>query len=141
MSLFNRPKADAKPDAAPARRPADARRSPAEGADSKKLIVGRDISLNGEISACQQLLVEGTVQASLSEGDHIEIAETGLYKGTATVREAIIRGRFEGELTAQRCVVSDKGLITGTLTYSVLEVEAGGVIKGTMNLIGDEAAE
>ena len=40
------------------------------------LIVGRNIRLKGEISACQRLIVEGRVEASMHSGT-IEIAEGG----------------------------------------------------------------
>ena len=50
---------------------------PEAATEMRKLIVGRDIALAGEISACDYLVVEGTVEARVREGRHIEIADTG----------------------------------------------------------------
>ena len=59
-----------------------ARRTESIGdAQGKKLIVGREICLTGEISACDTLVVEGRVEAELSDSRTIEIAETGVFKG------------------------------------------------------------
>src|SRR5258708_30050827 len=58
--------------------------------ESKRLIVGRDIILSGEITACDVLVVEGRVEATFSNSHSIDIASTGHFKGTAEIEEADI---------------------------------------------------
>ena len=70
--------------------------------DSKRLVVGQPISVSGDISACETLVVQGKVEASLSDAETIEVAEGGLFKGTAEVDYAIISGTFDGTLKARR---------------------------------------
>jgi cytoskeletal protein CcmA (bactofilin family) len=110
--------------------------------ESKKLIVGKDIILTGEIRACDRLMVEGRVEASLEDCHSIEIAETGLFKGAAEIDVAEISGRFEGNLVArQRLSVRATGRVVGSVRYGELEVERGGVISGEVeNLDGVSAA-
>jgi cytoskeletal protein CcmA (bactofilin family) len=97
----------------------------------RKLIVGRDISLSGEITACDHLVVEGTVDATLREGQRIEITESGLFRGKVEISEADIAGRFEGEITVRgRLRVRSTGRIDGKIQYGELEVEAGGHLEG-----------
>lgn len=99
----------------------------------RKLTVGRGIVLNGEISACEHLLVEGRVEASLKGAKIIEVAESGTFKGDADIEDAIIAGRFEGDLVVHgRLSVRGTGKVTGSVRYTRLEVESGGVISGTM---------
>ncbi|MBI4968736.1 MAG: polymer-forming cytoskeletal protein [Rhodospirillales bacterium] len=108
---------------------------PNEG-DGKKLIVGREICLTGEISACDRLVVEGTVEASLSNARSIDITETGLFKGNAEVDDATINGRFEGRLSVRgRLVVRALGKVSGTVRYGSLVVESGGEIAGTVEVV------
>ena len=57
-------------------------------AQGKKLIVGREICLTGEISACDTLVVEGRVEAALSDSRTIEITETGSFKGEIEINVA-----------------------------------------------------
>jgi cytoskeletal protein CcmA (bactofilin family) len=102
----------------------------------RKLIVGRDISLSGEITACDVLVVEGTVEARLRDGRNIEIAETGLFKGSVEIDEADIAGRFEGEITVRgRLRLRAGGKIQGSIRYGELEVEAGGQLSGDIQVI------
>jgi cytoskeletal protein CcmA (bactofilin family) len=107
----------------------------------RKLIVGRDISLSGEIAACDVLVVEGTVEARLRDGRNIEISETGLFKGSVEIDEADIAGRFEGEITVRgRLKVRAGGRIQGSIRYGELEVEAGGQLSGDIQVIGAQPA-
>src|SRR5437870_707018 len=48
--------------------------------EARKLIVGREISLSGEINSCDRLIVEGSVEANLQNCHEVDIAETGLFK-------------------------------------------------------------
>ncbi len=114
---------------------------PNGGADMRKLIVGRDITLTGEIRACDMLIVEGMVEASLRDGRVIEIAETGLFKGSVEIDEADIAGRFEGDVTVRgRLRVRSSGRIIGKVCYGELEIEAGGQIIGEIAVAPDPNA-
>lgn len=100
-------------------------------ADTRKLIVGREISLSGEITACDRLVVEGSVEANLANCKDIDIAETGLFKGSASIDDAEVRGRFEGTLNVRRrLLIRASGKVIGTVRYGQIEIECGGQISG-----------
>ena len=121
--------------AAPAAAPA-----PAREAELRQLLVGREITLSGEITTCDRLLVEGSVEANLSNCADIEIAQTGLFKGTAAVDHAEIHGRFEGALTVKtRLLIKATGRVSGSIRYGQLEVECGGQISGDIQSTGLDA--
>src|SRR6516225_9572085 len=100
-------------------------------ADMRKLIVGREITLSGEITSCDKVIVEGSVEANLTNCRDIDIAESGLFKGEAAIEEADIRGRFEGNLTVRkRLMIRASGRVSGTIRYGQIEIECGGQISG-----------
>ena len=108
--------------------------------EQRRLIVGRDISLNGEIGSCDVLVVEGTVEAKLRDGRSIEIAETGLFKGSVEIDEADIGGRFEGDIIVRgRLTVRSSGKINGSIKYGELSVEAGAKLNGDIGLYSPAA--
>lgn len=110
--------------------------------DTRKLIVGREIRLSGEITACEKLVVEGRVEANLTDSRIIDIATTGYFKGTAEVEEAIISGEFQGTLTVRgRLFVRATGKVAGELRYGELEIERGGRISGDVDQNGSAARE
>lgn len=105
--------------------------------EQRRLTVGRDISLTGEIGSCDVLVVEGTVEAKLREGRLVEIAETGLFKGSVDIEEADIAGRFEGDIAVRgRLTVRSTGKITGSIRFGELAVDAGGQLVGDIQIYG-----
>ena len=107
--------------------------------DVRTLIVGREISLSGEINSCNQLVVEGSVEANLQNCRDVDISETGLFKGSASIDEAEVRGRFEGNLTVRkRLLIRATGKVTGTIRYGQIEIECGGQISGDIQAQGHE---
>ena len=96
-----------------------------------KLTVGPNIKLKGvEITDCDTLVVEGTVEATMNSRV-IQIAEQGAFKGSAEIDIAEIRGQFDGNLTVrQKLVIYSTGKVTGTIRYGKLVVEEGGQISG-----------
>jgi cytoskeletal protein CcmA (bactofilin family) len=105
--------------------------------ESKKLTVGRDISLKGEITSCDKLVVEGRVEATMESARVIEVARSGFFKGNVVVEEADISGRFEGELTAKsQLTVRAGGRVSGAIRYGKIVIEAGGEISGDMSSLG-----
>ncbi len=104
--------------------------------DGKKLIVGREIALSGQISSCEKLIVEGRVEANMSECHEIEIAESGTFKGSAEIEVAEISGTFEGAITARDLlIVRATGRVTGTIRYGRVEIERGGEIEGDVQVL------
>ncbi|MBO6519132.1 MAG: polymer-forming cytoskeletal protein [Rhodospirillales bacterium] len=107
-----------------------------------RLIVGPNIKLKGvEIEDCDTLVVEGYVEASM-DSRVIEVSETGVYKGTVEIDTAIIRGRFEGELTArERLIVHTTGDVSGKIRYGRLAIDEGGRVHGDLDELADTPAK
>ncbi|MEX2642916.1 MAG: polymer-forming cytoskeletal protein [Acetobacterales bacterium] len=115
--------------------------SPADPADrgerGNTLIVGPNIRLKGEIAACDTLVVQGNIEASM-DSRHIDIAEGGVFVGEAAVDTADIAGHFEGTITVRDCLsVRNTGQVRGSIRYGRLSVQDGGVLKGEVELIED----
>ena len=114
--------------------PAPAPAPKKETAELRTLIVGREIALSGEITSCDRLVVEGSVEANLANCRDIDIAESGLFKGSASIDEAEIRGRFEGILTVKkRLLIRSTGKVVGTVRYGQIEIERGGQLSGDVH--------
>jgi len=102
-------------------------------AGDRCLTIGRGINMSGEIESCDHLLVEGTVEAALKGAKVLEVAESGVFYGTVEIEEATIAGRFEGDIAVSgRLTLHATAVITGSIAYRELEVEAGAIIDGRM---------
>jgi cytoskeletal protein CcmA (bactofilin family) len=96
-----------------------------------KLTVGPNIKLKGvEITDCDTLVVEGTVEATM-DSRVIQISELGAFKGSADIDIAEIHGQFDGNLTVrQKLVIYATGKVVGKIRYGKLVIEEGGQLSG-----------
>jgi cytoskeletal protein CcmA (bactofilin family) len=109
--------------------------TPAAEATARKLVVGRDILLTGEVTACDVLVVEGTVKADISGCKQLLIADGGTFAGKASVESADIFGKFDGDLSTSSLLwVRGSGKVDGKVRYQDLIVERGGRISGDVQL-------
>jgi cytoskeletal protein CcmA (bactofilin family) len=126
----------------PLRRPMDLTNQPKPDGEMRRLSVGKEITLSGEINSCDKLFIEGSVEANLTNCRDVDIAEGGLFKGSAAIEEAEVRGRFEGELVVRRrLLIRAGGKVVGTIRYGQLEVESGGELSGEIQAAGDNVAD
>ena len=105
-------------------------KAPVESTGSK-LTVGPNIKLKGvEITDCDTLVVEGTVEATM-DSRVIQISEQGAFRGSAEIDIAEIHGEFNGTLTVrQKLVIYSTGKVNGKIRYGKLVVEEGGQLAG-----------
>lgn len=110
--------------------------------NQNRLVIGQGITLSGEIEACEHLVVEGTVEASLKGASVLDISESGAFFGTVEIDEANISGRFEGDITVNgRLTIEETGVIIGSITYKELAIEAGATLEGSISPIGSQASQ
>ncbi len=116
--------------------PASTATAPAlSGAPTKeggsKLTVGPNIKLKGvEITDCDTLVVEGTVEATM-DSRVMHITEIGAFKGSADIDYAEIHGEFNGDLTVrERLVIFSTGRVSGKIRYGKVVIQEGGQLMG-----------
>ncbi|MCC7425274.1 MAG: polymer-forming cytoskeletal protein [Alphaproteobacteria bacterium] len=108
-------------------------------AERRMLVVGRGITLQGTITDCERLVVEGTVEATLNNALEVSIAATGVFKGEVEIDDADISGAFDGTMTCRNTLmVRSSGRISGAVRCRRLSVEEGGQISGRIEMLPAE---
>lgn len=133
------PQATGTPTPAPAERmPA----APLARPQSKRVLtVGPEIQMKGEVTSCDRVIIEGTVDATMRDVHTVELAESGSLKGTAEVEDAEISGAFEGDLVVRgRLTVYSSGRVRGNVTYGEIEIQRGGQISGNIRNVAEAKA-
>jgi len=128
------PKAGTPPPMSAIQRPAPTP-TPAAQATARKLVVGHEILLTGEITACDVLVVEGTVKADISGCKQLLVADGGTFAGKASVESADILGKFDGDLSTSSLLwIRSTGKVDGKVRYRDLIIERGGRISGDVQV-------
>jgi cytoskeletal protein CcmA (bactofilin family) len=106
-------------------------RAPASQESESRLIVGPNIKLKGvEITDCDTLVVEGSVEATM-DSRVMQIAARGSFKGTAEIDIAEIRGEFDGNLVVRdKLTVYSTGKVSGQIRYGKIVMEEGAQLSG-----------
>lgn len=108
--------------------------APQQTEEHRRLMLGRDIKLVGEITNCEHLIIEGALEAKTLETQRLDLLETGSFTGSATVKDAIIAGRFDGKLVVTgRLSIKSTAVVKGEISYGALEIEAGSRIEASIS--------
>lgn len=97
----------------------------------KCLLIGKQVTLKGEVPACDKVVVEGEAELQLSGCRTLQVGTLGVFRGRAEVAEADIAGVFEGEIVArERLSVRSTARMSGKISYGQIVIEAGGRVSG-----------
>ena len=139
---FPQPASNPPPASGTVPRPAmpPARPAPRDPTERRTLVVGRGISVQGTIQDAERLVVEGLVEATLLQATEVSITQGGVFKGAVEVEDAEIGGTIDGTVTARgSLIVRATGKVLGTARCRRLQVEDGGQITGTIEMITDSS--
>lgn len=105
--------------------------------EARRLVVGPGIHLQGNVSSCAHLVVEGRIDATLLTAQRMDVLLGGRFSGTAEVHEAVVSGHVDGKLTVTgRLLLRPGARVTGELHYGSLQIEPGAQLHGSLTPIG-----
>ena len=102
--------------------------------DANRLYIGEGVTIKGEISVPDTLVVCGSLEGDVSVGNLV-VGETGAIKGRITVAEnAEISGKVFEKLEV-KCllILRSTGRVDGNISYGLLQIEQGASIAGGLS--------
>ena len=113
-------------------------RSSMDGTKEGNIHIGSGVSVNGEINAPNEVIVNGKHSGKIAAGK-ISVKNGGGVDGETAVETAEIEGNYDGNLqVAGTLSVSSSGVAKGEIRYKDLEISLGGKISGTIAEMSDE---
>lgn len=105
-------------------------------AATERSIIGKNITITGDISATEDLIVEGRVTGLINLNEsRLTVGEDGYAKSQISAREVVILGRVEGKIIAtERVELRHTAQVTGDITAPRLIIHQDAVIKGSVDL-------
>lgn len=102
----------------------------------------RSLSLNtlvkgtvvkGDIKAESDIRIDGKIEGTLECGSKVIIGPTGVVEGEIKCANAVIEGRFDGNLVVQETLsLKETAIINGDASYDKLIVQQGAVINAAI---------
>ncbi|MFH1434772.1 MAG: GatB/YqeY domain-containing protein [Pseudomonadota bacterium] len=114
---------------------------PVEASSASVLVIGKNVSVNGQVSNCEVLKINGNAEMTVDTTAKIIVEKEGRFKGDAKVKEAQIGGTFEGKLSVEETLlITSDGRVDGKVNYGSIEIRRGGIISGEVHQ-GEEKAD
>ncbi len=106
-------------------------------------VLGRSVISKGEISASEDLSIEGQFDGTISMKDHcLTVGTNGQVKAEIQARQVVIHGTVNGNITAREKVeIRRTGRVQGDLTAAGVAIEDGAYFKGSIEIQREDTPE
>jgi cytoskeletal protein CcmA (bactofilin family) len=103
--------------------------------DAPETTLGEGVSFKGELSFERLLRIDGSFEGELRSQGKVVVGPKGSVKANLNLREAIIEGKIEGNLTIQeRLELRGNAIIYGDIRAKSLIVDEGVTIVGLVEV-------
>ena len=112
-------------------------------ASQHQTVLGKTVVLRGELSANEDLLIEGQFEGTISLEDHcLTVGADGQVQAEVRARQVVILGSVSGNVVAREKVeIRRSGHLVGDLTTGAVAIEEGAYFKGSIEILREEAKE
>lgn len=137
-------KKDEMPAQTPAPRPEPApraERTTTSTASSERAAIGRSITIKGEVTGDEDLLIQGRVEGSVDLKQHsVTVGREGEVKASIVARVVTVEGKVEGDLSAdEQVILRSSASVKGDITAPRVVLEDGARFRGGVDM-GETAA-
>lgn len=117
--------------------------NPYETAKIKKSsILGPTLKFKGELSADEDLLIQGRIEGSIKHSSSLTVGEEGQVKADISAEHIAIEGKVNGDLSGSTSVVvRDSANIEGNIYSPVVTLLEGATFNGSIDMSGKMAAD
>ncbi len=99
-------------------------------------VIGRSISIKGEISGKEDLIIQGRVEGKIDlKKNNITVDKSGSIKGDIYGKSITLEGEVEGNLFGEkRIVLQPSGVVRGDMRAPAIHLEEGAKFKGNIDM-------
>ncbi|HXT49792.1 MAG TPA: polymer-forming cytoskeletal protein [Thermoanaerobaculia bacterium] len=128
------------PTTAPPARGSDPRANQAPNPSGKRALVGAATALRGQVSAREDLWIDGQVEGEVQALEHqVTIGPGGRVRAEVKARSVVIEGELHGNVVASQTVtLRTGGRVTGDIRAPRVALEEGCQFQGHVDMDGSQ---
>jgi cytoskeletal protein CcmA (bactofilin family) len=102
----------------------------------ERLGMGKSIVINGELSASEDLTVEGCVEGKIQLSDHVlTVGSNARIKAQVTAKAIVVLGQVTGNLIATEKVdIKESGSVEGDIVAPRVAIADGSHFRGSIDM-------
>lgn len=98
-------------------------------------VIGRGITIKGNLSGAEDLVIEGTVEGHISMKNHLTIMESGSIQADISTHSLEVHGRVSGNIDADDMVsLSAEANVVADIRAPRVVIEDGARFKGRIEM-------
>lgn len=99
-------------------------------------VIGRSMTIIGDIRAAQELVVEGEVDGVLESQSMLTVGPNGKVKGNIRAQEVAIFGSVHGNVeVASKISIREQGSLIGDIRGAGIRIDDGAYFKGSVDIV------
>jgi cytoskeletal protein CcmA (bactofilin family) len=100
-------------------------------------VVGANITVKGEITGDEDLLVEGTVEGQIHVSRELRVGPRGKVRANVTAQSVVVSGELVGDCEATgRVEIQATGRLMGNIRAPRVVIAEGAVFRGNSDMSG-----
>ena len=104
-------------------------------ADKEPCLIGSKITIRGQVSGSQDLVVEGRIEGRVSLENRLTVEESGSVEADLEVVDATFRGEVRGDVVVSRsAILHPTARVVGNIRAPRLVIEEGARFSGSVDM-------
>lgn len=101
-------------------------------------ILGPTLKFKGELTANEDLVIQGQIEGSIKHSSNLTIGEEGKLKADVTAEHIAIEGEVDGDLEGRTSVVvKDSANVQGNIYSPTVTLHEGSTFNGRIDMSGN----
>ncbi|HUE11541.1 MAG TPA: polymer-forming cytoskeletal protein [Steroidobacteraceae bacterium] len=116
--------------------------NPYNSATERCSILGPTLYFKGDLSAEEDLLIQGRVEGSVTHTQRLTVGVQGVVKANIRAQQIIIEGTVDGDLQAEKSVfVKETAKVCGNIFAPTVSIVEGANFSGSIDMDGKKAGQ
>lgn len=104
-------------------------------------VLGPTLKFKGELTADEDLLIQGRIEGSIKHSSSLTIGENGQVKANVSAEYIAVEGRVQGDLRGTKCIkIRESANVKGNLVSPNVSLVEGATFNGNIDMDADPAA-
>jgi len=116
--------------------------NPSSGAADRASVLGPTLYFKGDLSAEEDLLIQGRVEGSITHTQRLTVGAQGTVKANIRAQTIIVEGTVDGDLHAEKSIfVKETAKVTGNMFAPTISILEGASFSGNIDMDGKKAGQ
>lgn len=116
--------------------------NPPNSATDRVSVLGPTLYFKGDLSAEEDLLIQGRVEGSINHTQRLTVGAQGTVKANIRAQLIVVEGTVDGDLQAEKSVfLKDTAKVCGNIYAPTVSILEGACFSGNIDMDGRKAGQ